>query len=100
MQGNLHGYLQEMNKEVLSKYDVMSVSEGAGNTFADAHNLVDADRHELNMAYAFDGVDIATDLTGYSLLHFKEVFQPMGQCFCRKRLAFDFSLQSRSGKAG
>ncbi len=41
MQGDLHGYLQEMNKEVLSKYEVMSVSEGAGNSFEDAHNLVD-----------------------------------------------------------
>ena len=33
MQGNIHGYLQEMNKEVFSKYDVMSVAEGAGNSF-------------------------------------------------------------------
>ena len=44
MQGNLHGYLQEMHNVVLSKYDVMSVSEGAGNSFEDAHNLVDANR--------------------------------------------------------
>jgi oligo-1,6-glucosidase len=29
---NLHSYLQEMNKEVLSKHDVMSVAEGAGMT--------------------------------------------------------------------
>ena len=56
---HLHDYLQEMNSEVLSKYDVMSVAEGAGNTFEDAHDLVDADRKELNMAYAFEGVDIA-----------------------------------------
>lgn len=53
MQGNLHSYLQEMNKEVLSKYDVMSVSEGAGNSFEDAHKLVDANRKELNMALLF-----------------------------------------------
>jgi oligo-1,6-glucosidase len=25
---DLHDYLQEMNKEVLSKYDVMSLAEG------------------------------------------------------------------------
>ena len=73
MQGNLHGYLQQMYKEVLSKYDVMSVAEGAGNSFTDAHNLVDSSRHELNMAYAFDGVGIAKP-AGYSLLHFKGVF--------------------------
>jgi oligo-1,6-glucosidase len=80
MQGNIHGYLQEMNKEVLSKYDVMSVAEGAGNSFEDAHNLVDEDRHELNMAYAFDAVDIAK-LGGYSLQHFKEVFTKWDSAF-------------------
>lgn len=80
MQGNLHGYLQEMNKEVLSKYDVMSVSEGAGNTFEDAHNLVDAGRRELNMAYAFEAVDIAKP-EGYSLLQLKEVFSKWDSAF-------------------
>jgi oligo-1,6-glucosidase len=80
MQGNMHGYLQEMNNEVLSKYDVMSVAEGAGNSFEDAHNLVDAHRKELNMAYAFDGVDIAK-MEGYSLLHFKEVFSRWDSAF-------------------
>ncbi len=80
MQGNLHGYLQEMNKEVLSKYDVMSVAEGTGNTLEDAHNMVDANRHELNMAYPFEGVDIAKP-EGYSLLHFKEVFSKWDSTF-------------------
>ncbi|HYK46291.1 MAG TPA: alpha-glucosidase [Parafilimonas sp.] len=80
MQGNLHGYLQEMNKEVLSRYDVMSVAEGTGNTLEDAHNLVDANRHELNMAYPFEGVDIAKP-EGYSLLHFKEVFSKWDSTF-------------------
>lgn len=80
MQGNLHGYLQQMYKEVFSKYDVMSVAEGAGNSFTDAHNLVDENRHELNMAYAFEGVDIAKP-EGYSLLHFKEVFSRWDSAF-------------------
>jgi oligo-1,6-glucosidase len=83
MQGNLHGYLQEMNKEVLSKYDVMSVAEGAGNGFVDAHNLVDEERHELNMAYAFEGVDIARP-EGYTLKHFKEVFSRWDSAFAEK----------------
>lgn len=83
VQGNLHGYLQQMHKEVLSKYDVMSVAEGAGNTDEDAHNMVDADRHELNMAYAFDGVSIATP-SGYSVLHFKEVFTRWDSTFAEK----------------
>ena len=83
MQGNLHGYLQEMYNEVFSKYNVMSVAEGAGNSFEDAHNLVDEDRHELNMAYAFEGVDIAKP-GGYSLLHFKEVFSRWDSAFAEK----------------
>ncbi len=80
MQGNLHGYLQQMNKEVLSKYDVMSVAEGTGNTLEDAHNMVDANRHELNMAYPFEGIDLAKP-EGYELIHFKEVFSKWDSTF-------------------
>ncbi len=83
MQGNLNEYLQEMNKEVFSKYDVMSVAEGAGNTMEDAHHLVDEDRHELNMAYAFEGVDIAKS-SGYDLVHFKKVFTKWDSAFAEK----------------
>ena len=79
----LHGYLQQMNKEVLSKYNVMSVAEGAGNTYEDAHNMVDADRRELNMGYAFDGVNIAKS-SGYSLLEFKRVFSKWDSVFTDK----------------
>ncbi|HMQ87978.1 MAG TPA: alpha-glucosidase [Flavilitoribacter sp.] len=80
---NLHSYLREMNSEVFSRYDVMSVAEGAGNSFQDAHDLVDADRNELNMAYAFEGVDIAKP-EGYSVLHFKEVFSRWDSAFAEK----------------
>ncbi len=77
---NLHGYLKEMHENVFTKYNVMSVAEGAGNTFEDAHNLVDADRKELNMAYAFEAVDIAK-ANGYSLLHLKNVFSKWDSAF-------------------
>lgn len=80
---HLHEYLKEMNEQVFSKYDVMSVAEGAGNTFEDAHNLVDADRKELNMAYAFDAVDMAKP-QGYSLLKFKEIFSRWDSAFAKK----------------
>jgi len=83
MQGNLHGYLKEMNEKVFSKYKVLSVAEGAGNSFEDAHQLVDADRKELHMAYAFEGVDIAKP-EGYSLLVFKEVFSRWDSAFAEK----------------
>jgi oligo-1,6-glucosidase len=80
---HLHDYLKEMNQQVFSKYNVMSVAEGAGNSFEDAHNLVDADRKELGMAYAFEAVDIAKP-AGYSLLHFKEVFSRWDSAFAAK----------------
>jgi oligo-1,6-glucosidase len=83
MQGDLHKYLQEMNAEVFSQYDVMSVAEGAGRNFEDAHQLVDEDRNELNMAYAFEGVDIARP-EGYSLAKFKEVFSRWDEEFAKK----------------
>ncbi len=73
IQDGLHSYLKEMNQEVFSKYDVMSVAEGAGRNFEDAHNLVDAERQELNMAYAFEGVDIPK-YEGFDLKTMKEVF--------------------------
>ncbi|MEA1786255.1 alpha-glucosidase [Arenibacter sp. GZD96] len=83
VQGDLHDYLREMHREVFSKYPVMSVAEGAGNNFEDAHNLVDEDREELNMAYAFEGVDIAKP-EGYDILHFKEVFSRWDAEFSKK----------------
>lgn len=83
MQDGLHDYLKEMNEQVLSKYDVMSVAEGAGRNFKEAHELVDADRNELNMAYAFDGVDIPKK-EGYSLVHFKDVFSRWDSAFAEK----------------
>ena len=77
---HLHDYLKEMNQQVFSKYDIMTVAEGAGNSFKDAHELVDEDRKELGMAYAFEAVDIAKR-EGYSLLHFKEVFSRWDSAF-------------------
>ncbi len=68
----LHDYLKEMNTEVLSKYDCMSVAEGAGVTTKTAHDFVDEDRHELNMLYHFEGVNL-----GYVKGKFKQM-QPGG----------------------
>lgn len=83
MQDGLHDYLKEMNEQVFSKYDVMSVAEGAGRTLEEAHELVDADRNEINMAYAFDGVDIPK-AEGYKLSTFKETFSKWDSAFADK----------------
>jgi oligo-1,6-glucosidase len=79
----IHDYLKEMQQQVFSKYNVMTVAEGAGNSFEDAHNLVDAERKELNMAYAFDAVDIAKP-GGYSVLKLKEIFTKWDSAFAEK----------------
>ncbi|NVO18654.1 MAG: alpha-glucosidase [Bacteroidetes bacterium] len=55
---HLHFYLQEMNKEVLSQYNILTVAEGAGVKREDALNFVDPGRHELNMLYHFEGTDL------------------------------------------
>ena len=83
MRPQLHTYLQEMNREVLSKYDVMSVAEGAGSSFEDAHALVDTDRNELNMAYHFDAIDIGKETGSYDLLDFKKVYSKWDSAFSR-----------------
>lgn len=53
---HLHEYMQEMNREVLSKYDVMTVGEAFGVTMEQTPSLVDERRHELNMIFNFDAV--------------------------------------------
>jgi oligo-1,6-glucosidase len=80
---HLHDYLKEMNQQVFSKYNLMTVAEGAGNSFEDAHNLVDADRKELDMAYAFEAIDFAKR-EGYSVLKFKEIFTRWDSAFSNK----------------
>ncbi|MEM6803773.1 MAG: alpha-glucosidase [Bacteroidota bacterium] len=50
----VHEFLQEMNREVLSKYDMMSVGEGIGVSAELANNYVGSDRNELSMVFHFD----------------------------------------------
>ncbi len=79
----IHDYLKEMNEQVLTKYNVMAVAEGAGRDFKDAHDLVDADRRELSMAYAFEPADTAK-FGGYKLSKMKEVFSKWDTDFAEK----------------
>nr|MCU0471358.1 alpha-amylase family glycosyl hydrolase [Arcicella sp.] len=50
----VHDYLQEMNREVLSQYDCMTVGEAFGVSADQANLYVGKDRKELNMIYHFD----------------------------------------------
>lgn len=83
MQPGIHDYLKLMNKEVFSKYHVFSVAEGAGNSFEDAHQLVDEDRKELSMAYPFDGVDLPKR-KDFNLKLFKETYSKWDMEFAEK----------------
>ena len=53
---HMHEYLQEMNREVLSKYDVMTVGEALGISLEQTPLIVSEQRKELNMIFNFDGV--------------------------------------------
>ncbi len=89
---HLHQYLKEMNKEALSKYDVMSVAEGLGVTTETAHNFVDPDRKELNMLYHFEGMGLGylpgqfkhMDPKGYSLIEFKNIYTKWDSVFAQR----------------
>ena len=53
---HMHEYLHEMNTQVLSKYDIMTVGEAFGVTLDETPSLVDDRRGELNMVFNFDAV--------------------------------------------
>lgn len=50
----VHEFLQEMNKIVLSKYDIMTVGECAGVTLEEAKKYANSDGSELNMVFQFE----------------------------------------------
>lgn len=54
---HVHEYLQEMNREVLSKYDLMTVGETSGVTIEEAKKYAGTDTHELNMIFQFEHVE-------------------------------------------
>lgn len=65
---HLAEYLGEMNRDVLSKYDVMSVGEATGTTLDQTNSLVDDRRHELNMIFNFDAIKLGRSDFGPSQL--------------------------------
>ena len=53
----VHEYLQEMNRRVLSKYDLLTVGEAAGVTVEEAKKYANEDGTELNMVFHFEHTD-------------------------------------------
>ena len=81
----IHEYLQEMNKEVISKYDMMTVGEGPGITLENGLDYVDESRNELNMVFHFDHMFIdhgpggKFDPVPVDFVKFKRVFSDWDQ---------------------
>ena len=75
----VHEYLQEMNREVLSKYDIMTVGEAPGVDPETAKSYVNEDRNELNMLFQFElmGIDAGPggkfDFQPWKLTTFKKI---------------------------
>ncbi|MET3696433.1 oligo-1,6-glucosidase [Bacillus oleivorans] len=75
----IHEFLQEMNKEVLSKYDILTVGEMPGVRPQQAIDYTGEDRNELNMVFQFEHVDIDSgpegkwDLRPFDLIRLKEI---------------------------
>ena len=78
---HVHEYLQEMNREVLSKYDIMTVGETACVTLEEAKKYAGEDRNELDMVFQFEHVELGSGKYGkwndkpIDLRELKSVFQ-------------------------
>jgi len=76
----IHNYLKEMNQEVMSKYDMMTVGEGPGISLENGLDYVDKERKELDMVFHFDhmfidhGPNGKFDIVPYDFVHFKKIF--------------------------
>ncbi len=75
----IHEFLKEMNREVLSKYDIVTVGEGPGITKNVALDYIGKDRNELDMIFQLDlmfldnGPSGKFDRRPVSMLEFKKL---------------------------
>ena len=58
---HVHEYLQEMNRRVLSKYDLLTVGEAAGVTVDEAKKYANEEGTELNMVFHFEHTDAVSN---------------------------------------
>lgn len=88
---HLHEYLREMNEQVFSKYDCMTVGECVGVDIKDALQFVDAEKEALNLFFHFDLVDFSKqkdfkqqNAVGWSLNQFKKILSDWDNVFAEK----------------
>ncbi len=87
----VHDYLNELNREVISKYDAFTVGEGPGIAIDQALDFVHEDRKEMDMFFHFDlmSLDRAPGEVfkmregGYKLSEFKKVFTDWDHAFAK-----------------
>jgi oligo-1,6-glucosidase len=76
----IHDFLQEMNKEVLSKYDTITVGEMPGVNPDQGKLYTGTDRNELNMVFHFEHVSLGDGKYGkwlpgeWKLTELKRIF--------------------------
>lgn len=88
----LHEYLHEMNQEVLSKYDIMTVGETPGVARDQALLFVDEEREELNMFFHFELMSLDRDgdevfwmrEDRWKLTEFKKIHSDWDETFAEK----------------
>ena len=77
----IHDYLKEMNEEVTSKYDILTVGEMPGVTPEDAKHYTNPLNKELNMVFTFEHMSLDSgpyekwDLKPLNLVDLKENFE-------------------------
>jgi len=74
---HMHEYIQEMNRNVMARYDVMTVGEALGISLAQTPLMVADDRHELNMIFNFDAIRSNRDgkqLQPFDLVKLKAIY--------------------------
>lgn len=77
----VHEFLKEMNQEVLSKYDIVTVGEGPGVNLEHGPKYVSTKEKELNMVFHFDHLTIdfgpegKYDPVPLDFIRFKTIFR-------------------------
>lgn len=76
----VHDFIKEMNKQVLSRYDIVTVGEGPGVNLTHGPKYVSAAEKELNMIFHFDhmtldfGPEGKYDSIPIDWIYFKKIF--------------------------
>lgn len=76
----VHEFLKDMNKRILSKYDIMTVGEATGVSLKEAPDYAGYDRNELNTVFQFEHVESSNGIYGkwtdkrFQLRTLKDIF--------------------------